>query len=140
MLHEAAVNFLGRTTALTPVQHELCPHRVGECHINTRLGQDIQGVLTGFPVLTEGRWCADFEGVLLGLTMSPLGERILSELGLGLSVGVGNEAVPDLFNKRLGHAVVKSEQVNKCAIGHPRRDAAVAGSGGMTANVISTHR
>ena len=109
MLHEAAVNFLGRATALTPIQHELCPHRVGECCINTRLGQDIQSVLTGFPVLTEGHRGADFEGVVLGLTMPPLGERILSELGLGLSVGIGSETVPDLFNKRLGHAVVKSE-------------------------------
>ena len=41
MLYESTINLFRRTTALTPIQHELCPNTVCKSRVDTRLCQNL---------------------------------------------------------------------------------------------------
>ena len=61
MLYETAVNLFRRTTAFTPVEDEFGAHRLGENNIDAGLRQNVQRVLTRYPVPTKGRRDTDFK-------------------------------------------------------------------------------
>ena len=86
MFDEAGIHFLWGAATLTPVKDKFRAHGLGKDNIDIRLRQNIEGILTRYPVPTKWQWCADFEcgrlwrQTLLLFTPSPQHE--LSELGV----------------------------------------------------------
>ena len=137
MLNESAINLFGGATALTPIQHELRPDRVGKRPVDAGLSQNFQGVLAGLPVLAKGRRRTDFEAVVLRLPGPPLRQYVLSELGFDFFVCLWNKALPNFIDKCFGHTVVQNEQIYQCAIGYPGRGDSIAGAILDTSTVVS---
>ncbi|GIR90268.1 MAG: hypothetical protein CM15mP89_2730 [Gammaproteobacteria bacterium] len=54
MLYETAIDLFRRTTALTPVEDKFGAHRLGENNIDAGLRQNVQRVLTRYPVPAKG--------------------------------------------------------------------------------------
>jgi len=61
MLYETAVDLFRRATTFTPVEDKFGAHRLGENNVDARLRQNVQRVLTRYPVPTEGRRYTDFK-------------------------------------------------------------------------------
>lgn len=61
MLYETAVDLFRRATTFTPVEDKFGAHRLGENNIDAGLRQNVQRVLTRYPVPTEGRRYTDFK-------------------------------------------------------------------------------
>ena len=61
MLDEAGVDFPRGTATLTPVKDKFRAHGLGKDNIDARLRQNIQGILTGYPISPKRQWCADFK-------------------------------------------------------------------------------
>ena len=61
MLYETAVDLFRRTTAFTPVEDKFSAYRLGENNIDAGLRQNVQRILTRYPVPAKGRWHTDFK-------------------------------------------------------------------------------
>ena len=89
MFDEAGIHFLRGAATLTPVKDKFRAYGLCKDNIDTRLRQNIEGILTRYPVPAKWQWCTDFEGgwlwrqALLLFTPSPQHE--LPELGVCLA-------------------------------------------------------
>ena len=91
MFDEAAINLSWRSAALTPVEDELCSHRLRKHNIDACLSQDIECVVAGCPVPPKS-WRGGYLkcmrcGVLclLRLAVAPAREYMLPKLGVSLT-------------------------------------------------------
>ena len=111
VLDEAGIHFLRGAATLTPVEDKFRAYGLCKDNIDTRLRQNIEGILTRYPVPAKWQWCADFEGgrlwrqALLLFTPSPQHE--LPELGVCLASCCRNKLRCHLLDKLRWDPVVE---------------------------------